>query len=107
MVGIWSPNVPEYPVVFHAVATLGGTLTTINPAYTADEAAFQLTDANVSVLVTTAALVERARDAIQMASASIELITIDDTPGLPSLASIAIDRDPPGVAINPSTDVGR
>jgi acyl-CoA synthetase (AMP-forming)/AMP-acid ligase II len=105
VVAIWSPNVPEYAVVFHAVARLGGILTTINPAYGADEVAFQLRDANVKLLVTTAALVERARDAIRLTTASIEIITIDAVPGLPSLASIAIDADPPAVAINPSTDV--
>ena len=105
VVAIWSPNVPEYAVVFHAVASIGGILTTINPAYTADEAAFQLTDAKVRVLVTTAAMVERARDAVTMTSGSIEIITIDDTPGRLSLASIAIDADPPTVAIDPSTDV--
>jgi len=105
VVAIWSPNVPEYAVVFHAVARLGGILTTINPAYGADEVAFQLRDANVKLLVTTAALVERARAAVGLTAASIEIITIDEAPGLPSLASIAIDADPPAVTINPSTDV--
>src|SRR3954463_11379476 len=31
VLGILSPNVPEYAVAFHAVATLGGICTTINP----------------------------------------------------------------------------
>ena len=32
-----APNVPEYAIVFHGVATAGGTVTTLNPLYTADE----------------------------------------------------------------------
>src|SRR5688572_28971524 len=31
---IYSPNVPEYAVAFHAVVRAGGTVTTINPLYT-------------------------------------------------------------------------
>src|SRR5258705_629330 len=32
---IYSPNLPEYAIVFHAVASLGRTVTTVNPRYTA------------------------------------------------------------------------
>ena len=32
--GILSPNCPEYAIAFHAVATLGGIVTPINPLYT-------------------------------------------------------------------------
>src|SRR5262245_51894860 len=41
---ICSPNIPEYAIAFHAVATLGGIVTTINPLYTADEIATQCND---------------------------------------------------------------
>jgi acyl-CoA synthetase (AMP-forming)/AMP-acid ligase II len=105
VVALWAPNVPEYAIVFHAVARLGAILTTINPAYTADEVAFQLSDARARLLVTTAALAERAREAVTRASTSIEIVTLDEAPGLPSLASIAIDAEPPAVTIDPSTDV--
>src|SRR3982750_1165551 len=33
---IYSPNCPEYAIAFHAVASLGGINTTINPIYTAE-----------------------------------------------------------------------
>src|SRR3972149_2107538 len=39
---IYSPNLPEYAVIFLAVASLGGINTTANPLYTADELAKQL-----------------------------------------------------------------
>ena len=105
VVAIWSPNVPEYAVVFHAVARLGGILTTVNPAYTVEEVTFQLRDANASLLVTTAGLVERAREAVSRLPAQIDIVTLDEVPGLPSLASVAVDAEPPARTIDPSTDV--
>jgi acyl-CoA synthetase (AMP-forming)/AMP-acid ligase II len=105
VVAIWAPNVLEYPIVFHAVVSLGAILTTINPAYTTPEVSFQLRDANVKLLVTTAALAARAREAVEAAASSVEIVTVDDAPGLPSLASLAIDADPPSVTIDPASDV--
>jgi acyl-CoA synthetase (AMP-forming)/AMP-acid ligase II len=40
-----------------------------------------------------------------MAKRVVEIVTIDPAPGVPSLASIAIDADPPHVTIDPATDV--
>jgi acyl-CoA synthetase (AMP-forming)/AMP-acid ligase II len=105
VVGLYSPNSPEFAIVFHAVARLGATLTTANPANTAHELAQQLIDSNAKTLVTSAALADKARAAITDSRRSIELITTDEAPGLRSLASIARDADPPTVDIDPDTDV--
>jgi acyl-CoA synthetase (AMP-forming)/AMP-acid ligase II len=105
VVAIWSPNVPEYAVVFHAVSRMGAILTTANPVSTASELAFQLRDAGARLLVSTGALLEKARAAVAAAERDIEIITIDAVDGVPSLASVAIDADPPAVAIDPATDV--
>ncbi|HLG56914.1 MAG TPA: AMP-binding protein [Vicinamibacterales bacterium] len=105
VVALWSPNTPEYAVVFHAVATLGAILTTVNAAYTVPELAFQLQDSHARLLITTAALVERACAAVATVSRPIEIVTIDEAPGVASLASIAVDEDPPPVVIDPATDV--
>ena len=48
----YAPNLPEYAVAFHAVATLGGVNTTANPLLTADELAAQLRDSGARLLVT-------------------------------------------------------
>ena len=101
VVAIWAPNCLEYAVVFHAVVGQGAILTTINPAYTNHEVAAQLRDATACVLVTTAALAERAREAVAAAAMTIDLITSDAAPGLPSLASIAMDAGPPAATIDP------
>ena len=47
---IYSPNVPEYTIAFHAVSLLGGIITTANPLYTANELAHQLNDAKAKYI---------------------------------------------------------
>lgn len=63
-VAIMTPNIPEFCVVFHAVALAGGTVTTINPTYTAPEVMHQLTDAGAELLVTVGPFLEVARAAV-------------------------------------------
>ncbi len=63
VVALLAPNSPDYAVVFHAVALAGGTLTPINPTYTAPEVAHQLRDAGAVLLVTVPALLDVARAA--------------------------------------------
>jgi acyl-CoA synthetase (AMP-forming)/AMP-acid ligase II len=105
VVAIWAPNCLEYAVVFHAVARLGAIVTTANPVATAFELARQLTDAQARVLVTTSALLDRAREAIGQTGRALTLLTIDEVDGVASLASIAVDADPPAVTIVPAEDV--
>src|SRR5207237_2876145 len=47
---IFSPEVLEYAVLFHAVSSLGGIATTVNPRYTADELASQLSFARAKYI---------------------------------------------------------
>src|SRR5881396_3725467 len=63
VLAIYSPNLPEYAVCFNAVASLGGASTTINPLYTADEAAKQLADAGARILVSVPAVLDKAKEA--------------------------------------------
>ncbi len=58
--GILSPNCPEYAIAFHAVATLGGIVSPINPLYTPYEIAHQLKDSGARFLVTVPSCVEKA-----------------------------------------------
>ena len=59
------------------------------------------------MLFTVGALADKAKAAIAESKKPIELFTIDETPGIPSLASIAIDKDPPAVSIDPANDLVR
>src|ERR671930_381030 len=63
----YAPNLPEYAVAFHAVATLGGINTTANPLLTADELARQLRDCGARLLVTVPDQLEKATAAAQAA----------------------------------------
>ncbi len=59
-VALMAPNIPEYAVIFHGVAWGGGTITTLNPTYTASEVAHQLKDAGADVLITIPDFMETA-----------------------------------------------
>src|SRR3954468_24147981 len=63
----YAPNLPEYPVTFLAVASLGGANTTANPLLTAEELADQLRASGARLLVTVPEVLERARAAARAA----------------------------------------
>lgn len=67
-VALMAPNMPEYCVVFHAVAWAGGTITTINPTYTASEVAHQLRDSGADLLVTVPMFLKTAQEAATAAA---------------------------------------
>jgi 4-coumarate--CoA ligase len=52
VLALMAPNSPEYAVVFHGAAMTGGSVTTINPAYTQAELHQQLADSGARILVT-------------------------------------------------------
>jgi 4-coumarate--CoA ligase len=84
---IMAPNIPEYAVVFHGVATAGGTVTTLNPTYTADEIRHQLNDSKASIMVTVSAVLPVAQAAIEGTSVK-ELYSIDPADGASSFADL-------------------
>ncbi|HJR08587.1 MAG TPA: 4-coumarate--CoA ligase family protein [Pyrinomonadaceae bacterium] len=108
---IYSPNLPEYAVAFHAVSLIGGTLTTLNPLYTVDEVAHQLEDAHAKYLLTIPALLDKAREAA--AAAHIEEIfvfgdasdAVEDATPFASLYENSGDGEVPQVEIDPREDV--
>jgi acyl-coenzyme A synthetase/AMP-(fatty) acid ligase len=63
----YAPNLPEYPIAFHGVATVGGVNTTVNPLFTPDELAAQLRDSDARLLVTVPPLLEKAAAAAERA----------------------------------------
>jgi acyl-CoA synthetase (AMP-forming)/AMP-acid ligase II len=63
--GILSPNCPEYATAFHAVATLGGIVTPINPLYTPHEIAHQLKDSGARFIATVPGCAEKVAAAAQ------------------------------------------
>ena len=79
-----SPNIPEYASFFHGVALAGGTVTTINPTYTAGEVHHQLKDSGATILVTISMFLDMAREAME-GTAVTELVSIDPVDGVSSI----------------------
>ena len=83
---LMSPNVPEYAVVFHALAYAGATVTTLNPTYGAEEIAFQLKDAGATAIITVGMFLETASKAADEAGIKdIFLIGPGDAPSITTL----------------------
>jgi 4-coumarate--CoA ligase len=61
-IALMAPNAPEFFVVFHAAAWAGGTITTVNPTYTAAELHQQLADSKAKLLITGPQFLETARE---------------------------------------------
>lgn len=61
-VALIAPNSPDYCIIFHAVAWAGGTITTINPTYTAAEIKHQLNDSGAEFLITDPQFIDAVRD---------------------------------------------
>jgi len=113
--GILSPNVPEYAIAFHAVATLGGIVSPVNPLYTEREIAHQLKDAGARFLVTVPQFFEKAAGAAR--EANIEELFVFENAGTeadgsedvnnatPFSSLLESDGDFPPVMINPREDL--
>ena len=89
--GILSPNCPEYATAFHAVATLGGIVTPINPLYTRYEIAHQLKDSGARFLVTVPGCCDKASEAAHDAGIE-ELFVFGAAPGATSFDSLLVDN---------------
>jgi acyl-CoA synthetase (AMP-forming)/AMP-acid ligase II len=102
---IFSPNLPEYAIAFHAAAHLGGIITTINPLYTADEVAHQLRDAGAKFLVTIPQLLDKALEAAGKAQVE-EVFVFGEAEGATAFDSLfeATERAP-AAHINPREDI--
>lgn len=102
---IYSPNLPEYAIAFHAVSLVGGINTTINPLYTAEELAHQLQDSNAKYLLTISMFLENAKAAAAQSNVE-EIFTFDPAEGATSFSTLLqSDGVLPEVEINPEEDV--
>jgi acyl-CoA synthetase (AMP-forming)/AMP-acid ligase II len=105
VLAIYSPNVPEYAVVFHAVALLGGINTTANPLYTAGELATQLRDSKAQILVTVPTFLDKARAAASQAGIE-QVFVFGAAEGARSFDELLQAGDqPPAVRIDARNDI--
>jgi len=108
VVGLVSPNIPEFAIVFLAVTQIGAVCSTVNPIATAEEIGAQFADSEAVCLVTIALLAEKCQTAARLASSVREIIVIGDSElegVIPFAALFAHGNEPPTVTIDPATDV--
>jgi acyl-CoA synthetase (AMP-forming)/AMP-acid ligase II len=101
----YAPNLPEYAVAFHAVATVGGVNTTANPLLTVDELASQLNDCGARLLATVPELLEKASAAAGRSRVQ-EIFVYGDAEGATPFASLRGARgELPAGMVNPAEDL--
>jgi acyl-CoA synthetase (AMP-forming)/AMP-acid ligase II len=103
---IYSPNLPEYAVAFHAVSLIGGTLTTLNPIYNVEETAHQLKDAGARYLLTIPALLDKATEAAAHTNIE-EIFVFGEAEGATPFAELYASEgvEVPHIEIDPHADV--
>jgi acyl-CoA synthetase (AMP-forming)/AMP-acid ligase II len=104
VVAIMTPNLPEYPIAFHGVATAGGVNTTLNPTYTSAEIGHQLNDSGARLLITIPPLLDKAREAAAKSKVE-EIVVFGEAQGALPFASLLVDEKAPEVAIDPAEDL--
>ena len=103
---IYSPNLPEYAVIFNGVASIGGIVTTVNPLYTAGELANQLKDCKARLLITVPMFLDKAREAAAIAGGIDDIYVFGEAEGArPFTELLAAPPEPPKVAIDPKKDL--
>ena len=99
VVALMAPNLPEYCVIFHAVAWAGGTITTLNPTYTASEIAHQLQSSEAEILITVPDFLETAQKGSEKAGVS-EIVVIGEAAGVRSLSALMGEPSAEQVAVD-------
>ena len=103
---IYSHNLPEYAVLFNAVASLGGIVSTANPLYTSGELLKQLKDCHARFLVTAPPFLDKAKEAAAAAGVEDLYLFGDGAAGARPFAELLdAPADPPRVSINPAEDI--
>ena len=106
VLAIFSPNLPEYALAFHAAATLGVATTMVPPLFTDEEIIKQLSNSGARYLLTIQQLIEKSSGVAQ-ASAVSRIFVIGEAEGAVSFALLLKNDDRPrsGVLVHPREDV--
>ncbi len=106
VVGVVSPNIPEFPIAFYAIVQIGAICSTVNPIATAEEIGAQFADSEAVALFTIPAMVEKCQVAARLASTVREIYVFGEADGaIPMSALMQHGNTPPHVDIDPANDV--
>lgn len=104
VVALYSSNLPEYAVAFHAVSLVGGVTTLVSPLYTVGELESQLVDAEAKYVFTLPALLPRVQAC--GCPAIREVFVFGEAEGVTSLDALsATAGDVSPAVLDPRVDV--
>lgn len=98
---IYAPNLPEYPIAFHGVTSVGGVVTTINPLYTVEELTRQLDDTAAKFLLTVPPFADKAAEAADETAVEEVFVLGESDVGTPFSALFDTETEPPDVDVEP------
>ncbi len=109
VLAVYMPNVPEYAIAFHGAASAGGKATTVNPLYTANELAHQLSDSGAKLLLTVPPCLDAALEAAERAGIGDQVYVLGEGEGATPFSALlgdpdaapTVEIDPDGVAVLP------
>jgi 4-coumarate--CoA ligase len=104
VLAVIAPNLPEYALIFHAVSMVGGTVTTVNPTYNAEEFAFQLGDAGARFAVTIQMFLDNVRQAADQTGVE-EVFVLGGGEGASDFMSLLGEPFTGQVEFDPANDV--
>jgi acyl-CoA synthetase (AMP-forming)/AMP-acid ligase II len=104
VLAVLAPNVPEYPIAYHAAATAGGAVMMLNPLDTADDLAGHLNAGGVRLLVTMPSEVAKATELTGRTKVE-EILVFGQAPGATPFSALLLDDAPPEPALDPARDV--
>ncbi|MFJ6216168.1 AMP-binding protein [Streptomyces sp. NPDC092296] len=104
VLAILAPNVPDYPIAFHAAATAGGAAVLLNPLDTADDLAGRLNEAGARFLLTMPSEVARATELTTRTKVE-ELLVFGEADGATPFSALLVDDVPPAPPVDPAQDV--
>ena len=78
VLGIVAPNSPEYAVLYLGTLAAGGVVSTCNPAYTADELAYQFKNSSTKIIATIPAILPTIQEAAEKSGVE-KIIVLDES----------------------------
>jgi acyl-CoA synthetase (AMP-forming)/AMP-acid ligase II len=105
VVGLFSPNLPEYAMAFLGIIAAGGVVSTVNSLYTADEVAFQLHDARARFLITVPPFMDRASPAATKSRVEEVFVFGEHEGATPFVSLLAPVGPAPAVDVDPLDDL--
>lgn len=106
VIGLVSPNIPDFAVVFYAASLIGAVPSTVNPIATAEEIGAQFADSEALMIVTIPEMFAKCEAASRLASTVREIVVFGEHEGAtPYKALWAHGSTPPSVTIDVHNDL--